>query len=107
MQYGKHHAGWHADVLPEAWHAWQAVGSGDHTSRVTRLEVGMAMLERRMIEVDAAMLEVFLGGDQGPLVCDAHPFGGYTGRLAEEDHALEAVRVVQVKIGRASCRERV
>ena len=51
----------------------------------------MDVLEQRLIDVDGARLEVFLGGSDGPLVCQSHPFvplsadpldpasGGWTG----------------------------
>src|SRR5438093_12245653 len=34
----------------------------------------MDQLERRMIDVDGATLEVFLGGAGEPVVCQSHPF---------------------------------
>ncbi len=37
----------------------------------------MIMLKQRMLEVDGARLEVFLGGDHGPLVVDTHPLVTY------------------------------
>ncbi len=49
-----------------------------------------------MIEVDGATLEVFVGDDHGPLVCEAHPFGGYTGHLTDADGPLNAVQLIQV-----------
>ncbi|MBA3947960.1 MAG: alpha/beta hydrolase [Herpetosiphonaceae bacterium] len=54
------------------------------------------MLECRLIEVDGATLEVFVGGDQGPLICEAHPYGGYTGHLADWDRRPAVARLVQV-----------
>ena len=55
----------------------------------------MTILERRMIAVDGAMLEIFVAGD-GPVVCEAHPYGGYTGRLAAWDRRPAAARLIQV-----------
>ena len=37
----------------------------------------MTILERRMIEVDGTTLEIFVSGDHGPVICEAHPYGGY------------------------------
>ena len=56
----------------------------------------MTILERQMIEVDGATLEIFVGGDRGPVICEAHPYGGYTGQLAEWDRRAAAARLVQV-----------
>lgn len=60
----------------------------------------MIRLEQRMLKVDGATLEVFLGGGPGPLLCDTHPFAPATDHLAEDD-PLAAVRLVRVN-GRGS-----
>ena len=56
----------------------------------------MTILERQMIEVDGATLEIFVSSDHGPAICEAHPYGGYTGQLADWDRRPAAARLVQV-----------
>jgi pimeloyl-ACP methyl ester carboxylesterase len=56
----------------------------------------MTVLERQMIDVDGATLEIFVGGDRGPVICEAHPYGGYTGQLADWDRRPAEARLVQV-----------
>ena len=68
----------------------------EHTLRFTQREVAMSILERQMIEVDGATLEIFVSGDHGPVICEAHPYGGYTGQLADWDRRPAAARLVQV-----------
>ena len=56
----------------------------------------MTILERRMIAVDGATLEIFVSGDDGPVICEAHPYGGYTGQLSDWDRRPATARLVQV-----------
>ena len=56
----------------------------------------MTILERQLIAIDGATLEIFVSGDHGPTICEAHPFGGYTRQLAVWDRRPATARLVQV-----------
>lgn len=53
------------------------------------------MLKQHMLEVDGATLQVFVGGEEGPLVCTSHPFGTYSEQRAGEAPPAP-LRLVQV-----------